>query len=55
MDRESVKKVADKGSEIAFAEMTIAQKVRAIDKVIDEQYPPNAINGDGRRYGDFGY
>ena len=47
MDKESVKKVADKGGDIAFAEMTIAQKVRAIDKVIDEHIRPMLMMDGG--------
>ena len=47
MDRESVKKVADKGGDIAFAEMTMVQKVKAIDKVIDANIRPMLMMDGG--------
>lgn len=47
MDKESVKKVADKGSEIAFAQMTMVQKVKAIDKVIDANIRPMLMMDGG--------
>lgn len=47
MDRESVKNAAQKSASGNFREMTMVQKVKAIDKVIDENIRPMLMMDGG--------
>ena len=49
MERESLKNVVQKGAEgnLAFKEMTMVQKVKSIDKVIDDNIRPMLMMDGG--------